>query len=158
VNSASHVVVLATSESPSSGSQTLARALIEILSRRDIPAKLVDARESPESASVHEALLAATHVVFAVPIYNFGVNAIAKRWVEEAGGALEDKVVGFLCKAGGHRSYMSVLGFANALMLDFRCWIVPRFVYATDADFADSQPDVALSERLELFATELLSK
>lgn len=158
MNCEARVVVLATSESPSSGSQTLARSPIEILTRGNVTAKLVDARESPESASVHAALLEATHVVFAVPIYNFGVNAIAKRWVEEAGGALEDKVVGFLCKAGGHRSYMSVLGFANALMLDFRCWIVPRFVYATDVDFTDAQPDAALIERLELFATELLSK
>lgn len=107
---------------------------------------------------LREILSGATHVVFAVPIYNFGVNAVAKRWVEEAGGALEGKVVGFLCKAGGPHGYMSVLSLANALMLDFRCWIVPRFVYATDADFSDSQPGANLTERLELLATELLSK
>ena len=153
-----HVVLLATSESPSSGSQVMARALQAVLKQRNVAVAIVDARENPASSVVRETLQAATHVVFAVPIYNFGVNAIAKRWVEEAGGALEDKVVGFLCKAGGPRAYMGVLGFANALMLDFRCWIVPRFVYATDADFTDSEPGAGLTERLELFATELLSK
>ena len=152
------MVILATSESPSSGSQVMAQALQNILAGRDVAVALVDARESPAPAALREVLSAATHVVFAVPIYNFGVNAVAKRWVEEAGGALEDKVVGFLCKAGGPRGYMSVLSLMNALMLDFRCWIVPRFVYATDADFTDSQPGANLTERLELLATELLSK
>ena len=27
-----------------------------------------------------------------------------------------------------------IMGLANSLMLDFRCWIVPRFVYVTGAD------------------------
>ena len=34
---------------------------------------------------------------------------------------------------------MSVMPFANSLMLDFRCVIVPRFVYATEMDFVDEQ-------------------
>ena len=31
---------------------------------------------------------------------------------------------------------MSVMSLANSLMLDFRCLIVPRFVYATGDDFS----------------------
>ena len=31
---------------------------------------------------------------------------------------------------------MSIMALANSLMLDFRCVIVPRFVYATGRDFA----------------------
>ena len=34
---------------------------------------------------------------------------------------------------------MSVTGFANSLMLDFRCVIVPRFVYATGAAFQGTE-------------------
>ena len=52
-------------------------------------------------------------------------------------GAWENKTVAFLNAAGGHSSYMSVMAVANSLMLDFRCVIVPRFVYATPADFDD---------------------
>ena len=33
-------------------------------------------------------------------------------------------------------SYMSIMSLANSLMLDFRCVILPRFVYATGSDFA----------------------
>ena len=34
-------------------------------------------------------------------------------------------------------SYMSVMAYANSLMLDFRCVIIPRFVYATGSAFAE---------------------
>jgi hypothetical protein len=48
-------------------------------------------------------------------------------------------VVGFLCAAGGSASYMSIMSFANSLMLDFRCLIIPRIVYATSSDFTDGR-------------------
>jgi hypothetical protein len=34
---------------------------------------------------------------------------------------------------------MSVMTFANSLMLDFRAWIVPRFVYSVSSDWHDGQ-------------------
>jgi FMN reductase len=36
-------------------------------------------------------------------------------------------------------SYMAHTGLANSLMLDFRCVIVPRFVYATGEAFRDGK-------------------
>ena len=73
------------------------------------------------------------------PIYNFDVNAALKNLIELTGkGAWANKTVAFLNSAGGHSSYMSVMAVANSLMLDFRCVIVPRFVYATPADFDDT--------------------
>jgi FMN reductase len=77
------------------------------------------------------------------------VNAAAKNVVELVGSALENKIVGFLCAAGGHGSYMSVMSLANSLMLDFRCLIVPRFVYATGKDFTgDEITSPKVSERI----------
>ena len=52
---------------------------------------------------------------------------------------LYDKVFGFLCAAGGRNSYMSVMSLANSLMLDFRCYIIPKFVYATKNDFNEDK-------------------
>ncbi|MES1168133.1 MAG: NAD(P)H-dependent oxidoreductase, partial [Oleiharenicola lentus] len=73
------------------------------------------------------------------PIYNYDGNAALKNLIELTGRAWENKVVGFLCAAGGVASYMSIMPLANSLMLDFRCVVVPRFVYATDAAFADGR-------------------
>jgi FMN reductase len=77
-------------------------------------------------------------VLLAAPIYNYDLNAAAKNLVELTGSAWKDKVVGFLCAAGGRGSYMSPMGMANSLMFDFRCVIVPRFVYAIGEDFRDA--------------------
>ncbi len=75
-----------------------------------------------------------------MPIYNYGINAAAKNVVELTGrDAWTGKVVGFVCAAGGHGSFMSVMPLANSLMLDFRCIIVPRFVYATKAAVQDGK-------------------
>ena len=69
-------------------------------------------------------------IILSAPVYNYDLSAVAKNLVEITGEGWKDKIVGFLCAAGGSRSYMSIMGFANSLMLDFRCLIIPRFVYA----------------------------
>ena len=50
---------------------------------------------------------------------------------------------------------MSVMGVVNSLMLDFRCHIVPRFVYATGEAFKGDEEDVEVSERLAQVTDEL---
>ena len=84
-----------------------------------------------------------------VPIYNYDANAAAKNFVELTGDAWENKLVAFLCSAGGHGSFMSIMALANSLMLDFRCVIVPRFVYTTGAAFAgDKITDAKVAARV----------
>jgi FMN reductase len=92
---------------------------------------------------------AARVIIVATPIYNYDANAAAKNLIELTGGAWENKVVGFLCAAGGHSSYMSIMGLANSLMLDFRCLVIPRFVYAKGEDFtAKKHPTDDLAVRI----------
>jgi len=81
-------------------------------------------------------------IILAVPIYNFGVSSVAKNFIELVGESLQGKVCGFICSAGGQRSYMSVMQLANSLMLDFRCLIVPKFVYLSDSDGAHDSPEM----------------
>ena len=51
---------------------------------------------------------------------------------------------------------MSVMGIANSLMLDYRCVIVPRFVYATRQAFDDGNlTDTVIRERLQGLARAL---
>lgn len=89
------------------------------------------------------AISGAGPILLAVPIYNYDANAAAKNLIEMTGRAWTGKVVGLMCAAGGKGSYMSVMSLANQLMLDFRCLIVPRFVYATGEDYNE---DGALSD------------
>ena len=91
--------------------------------------------ENDQVGKLKEQIEQADAVVFAFPVYNYGSNSVLKNLIELVGKSLSHKVVGFLCAAGGKSSYLAPLSIANSLMVDFRCVILPRYVYATAADF-----------------------
>lgn len=174
--SAARVLVIEASLNPKSRSAALAQQLYARLEEHGVPAKLLDLRnynlpicEGTEASMAHpqveelrKEFRAATHIVFGVPIYNYDVNAAVKNMVELvfawgpwAGGKRSDaegKIVGFICSAGGKSSYMSVMSFANSLMLDCRIWICPRFVYATKEDMGTPE----LAERMDRLLDDML--
>jgi NAD(P)H-dependent FMN reductase len=167
MSSQSEYLIVSASLSPTSRSRALANYLADCYRTKSIAAAVVDLRDSPlplcdgDSAYGHPSVAALTQaisdarvIIVAAPIYNFDVSAALKNLVELTGDAWEDKIVGFLCAAGGVNSYMSVMGIINSLMLDFRCLIIPRFVYATGKDFEDGQLiSDAVKERIQEFAT-----
>jgi len=111
----------------------------------------------PGSKKLTAAIEAANGILIAAPVYNFDVAAAAKNMIELTGSAWEDKIVGFLCAAGGEASYMSVMAYANSLMLDFRCVIIPRFVFATSEAFdGEKIIDKKITGRIEDVADELV--
>ncbi len=143
-----NVLIFACSLNPASRSAVLAGAVAACLAGEGVRAEVVDLRDvdlpicdggsaygSPRVSELSRKIVAADAVLLAVPIYNYDVNAAAKNLIELTGKAWSDKVVGFLCAAGGRGSFMSVMPLANSLMLDFRCLVLPRFVYATGEDF-----------------------
>jgi len=79
----------------------------------------------------------AKSIIVASPIYNYDLNAATKNLIELTGRSWTEKVVGVLAAAGGKNSYMSPMSFFNNMMLDFRCIIIPRFVYADRECFLD---------------------
>jgi len=113
----------------------------------------------PKVVSARERIAAAEALVIAAPIYNYTLPSAAKSLIELTGDAWENKIVGFLCAAGGSHSYMAPVSFANCLMLDFRCLILPRFVYATGEAFSPTTGDLTDEEirsRIEHFAQDLM--
>jgi FMN reductase len=93
----------------------------------------------PDVAKCAKVITDARVIIAATPVYNYDACAALKNLIELTGDSWEDKVVGFVCAAGGASSYMSLMSLANSLMLDFRCLIIPRFVYATRDDFSDDK-------------------
>jgi FMN reductase len=156
-----NVLLLGCSLNPGSNSQILARDAAEALRSLGATAEVIDLRErplpvcngettDPNAQAITAAVRAADAIVFAVPIYNYDVNAAAKNVVEHVGSALEGKLIAFMCTAGGSASYMSIMSLANSLMLDFHCLIVPRFVYSTSPCFRDGRivsSDIAMRVR-----------
>ncbi len=152
-------LIISTSLHPTSRSRILARAAHAAFEAANAPCELVDLAEvplpncdgdqcyvDPNVQKITGLISSANAILLAAPIYNYDVSANCKNLIELTGHAWTDKVVGFLLAAGGQGSYMSVMGLANSLMLDFRSLIVPRFVYATGEAFTGndlSEPDIA---------------
>jgi FMN reductase len=115
---------------------------VTFLDLRDLPLPLCDGDKAYDHANVIRAdkfIAEADGIIVATPIYNYDANAAVKNFIELTGDAWENKVVGFLCASGGPGSYMGIMALANSLMLDFRCVVVPRFVYAMGNAFADDK-------------------
>ena len=131
---------------------------VELVDLRELPLPLCDggpAYGHPNVTAVSDKLERAHAIIIATPIYNYDATAAIKNLIELTGSAWENKVVGFLCAAGGLNSYMSIMSLANSLMLDFRSVIVPRFVYATGEAFKDGRVvDADVSRRVAELARE----
>lgn len=163
------LLVLSCSLNSESNSRTLAREAhrtlvadghdATLLDLRDLPLPVCDggaAYGHPNVAQARAAIAGAAGILLASPVYNYDANAAAKNLVELTGKAWENKVVGFACAAGGASSYMSIMSLANSLMLDFRCVVVPRFVYAVERDFAgETIATPAIAERTAALGREL---
>jgi FMN reductase len=134
---------------------------VEWIDLAEVSLPLCDGHSAYRDPSVGflSGLIAGAHgVLIASPIYNYDVNANLKNLIELTGRAWQDKVVGLMCAAGGAGSYMSLMPFANSLMLDFRCLILPRFVYATGGAFShDSVQDPEIVQRIETLVKHFLA-
>ncbi|GAB5561147.1 MAG: NAD(P)H-dependent oxidoreductase [Synoicihabitans sp.] len=165
-----NLLVVSSSLNPGSKSRLMADTAVEALTRaghapdfldlRTLPLPLCDGGAAYGDANVVKAtkiVAAADGIIVASPIYNYDLNSAFKNLLELTGKTgWEDKTVAFLNAAGGPSSYMAVMATANSLMLDFRCVIVPRFVYAMPADFADGMiANVAVTERIKSCAEAL---
>lgn len=162
------LLVLSASLNPDSRSRILARHAHAVLHAQGPGGELVDlldlnlplcdgarayghAAVAPLAAKIRDA----DAVILAFPVYNYDASASAKNLIELTGKAWTAKVVALMTAAGGQGSYMAPMQIANALMLDFRSLIVPRFVYATGSAFeAGRVVDPEVARRVEELVRE----
>ncbi len=132
----------------------------EFFDLQDNPLPMCDGDECydlPEVLAFRKKVENADGIIMAIPVYNFNVSSGAKNIVELGGRMLYDKTFGFICAAGAKSSYMSVMSLANSLMIDFRCYIIPKFVYATKHDFENEKIiNKDIEERIEELGNELI--
>jgi NAD(P)H-dependent FMN reductase len=164
-------LVISSSLRSSSRSRILAECLREYYESQQVTCAFLDLRavnlplcdgdtaySHPDVAKCAKLITEARVIIAATPVYNYDACAALKNLIELTGDSWEDKVVGFLCAAGGASGYMSLMSLANSLMLDFRCLIIPRFVYATRNDFSgDKVPTDEVKGRVARLAQASLA-
>ena len=163
-------LIISTSGNAESNSRIMGRTAFERMQEKKANVDWIDISEldlpicdadkcylNANAQQLKKAVGAADGMIIAAPVYNYDVSAAAKNMIELTGSSWEDKIVGFLCAAGGMSSYMSVMAYANSLMLDFRTVIIPRFVYATgDAFDGDKLIDQKVEKRVQQVADDLI--
>ena len=160
-------VVISSVANPSSKVNLLATTIAKSLSthvlniaERNLP--LCDGYTCYKDKDVirlQEQISAADSFILCSPVYCYDINAILKNFIELCGAQLKKKVVGIAVSAGGSKSYMAPMNLIQALMLDSRCYVVPRYVYAVGDDY-DSEEKIfkpELTERLDALATAVTS-
>lgn len=139
------LLILSTSLSPQSHSRILCKYAYKMAQERGLDAGFVDLQDHrvlPYGMEGCKGLDAigremqnAGAFLIGYPLYNFNMSATLKAVLERFGEHFEGKVTGLMVAAGGRNGYMSVMSVATTLMLDFRTWVVPRFVFASRDEF-----------------------
>jgi len=163
--------VVSCSLNPKSKSRIMCRAAYEELRAAGVDPQWIDLAEfdlphcdggraygRDDVIKLKEELLKFDGYVIGTPVYNYYASSAAKNMIELTGRDVwTEKVVAFVCAAGGAGSYMSIMSLAGSLMLDFRTVIVPRFVYATGQHFhGDGIADGDIIRRVEEVADQLV--
>jgi FMN reductase len=163
------ILIISCSHHPDSRSRVLAHAAkksllatgekVDFFDLREVDLPLCDGHSTYEHPSVVEAqerVQQAKGILLAAPIYNYTINAVTQNFIEHTGKVWQDKPVGLLAAAGGKGSYMALLPFAGSLMLDFHCYVLPQFVYATSDQMSESIiTDSKLQKRIDNLATNI---
>lgn len=135
---------------------------IELLELSDYQLPICDGREcylDPAVIALNRKVEEADCIIFSCPIYVYDLSAVAKNVVELTGRgkAWNKKSVGFICMAGTMASFMSVMPFANSLSFDYKCVIVPKFVYVTGTAFEENiLTSVDIKKRVSELADDVL--
>ena len=170
MNDTLKILVLSTSLNPDSKSRNIAKAIraslkesgahVDWVDLQEHPLPFCDGKDAsqdPVALDLRKRVAEADGVVMAAPVYNYDLNAAAKNFVELTGRAWTGKVVALAVAAGGQRSGMSPLGMMNSLMLDFRCIVLPRFVYHSRGSYTDTGlPNADSIVRIQELSRELV--
>ena len=153
------IICISSGLSPQSRSEEVGRRCVKVLldqgvdavfvSLKDIEVGRFDASDIFESDAAKKmcAITAsADALVFASPVYNWGLCAELKKYVEVVGSTdgtrrspFFDKVVTFVAAAGLPHSYMAFGSLAISMMMDFKCVINPYTVYVHNRHWEGDQ-------------------
>ncbi len=70
-----------------------------------------------------------------MPVYCYSVSGPLKNFIDITSGAMEKKIAGILCNAGGKQSYMASADLSNILAYESHVTTVQPIVYSSYEDY-----------------------
>ncbi len=112
-----------------------------LLDLRNIQMEFCDGRPlkeyHPEVQQAYQIIEHADAFIIGMPVYCYSVSGPLKNFIDITSGAMEKKVAGILCNAGGNRSYMASADLSNILAYESHVTTVQPIVYSSYEDYDD---------------------
>jgi NAD(P)H-dependent FMN reductase len=119
----------------------LAGLEVGLLDLRNIQMEFCDGRPlkeyHPEVQQAYQTMEQADAFIIGMPVYCYSVSGPLKNFIDITSGAMEKKVAGILCNAGGNQSYMASADLSNILAYESHVTTVQPIVYSSYEDYDD---------------------
>lgn len=130
---------------------------VSVLDLRNIQMEFCDGRSlkeyHPDMQTANKTLEGADAFVIGMPVYCYSVSGPLKNFIDITSGAMEKKIAGILCNAGGKQSYMASADLSNILAYESHVTTLQPIVYSSYDDF-DNQ--TLISEKVKSKIQELV--
>lgn len=149
----SKIVIVQGSLNPESKTAIVVKETEKVLKARNIDFETLDLRSlelqfcdgrslsdyNEDMQRAYRILESADGFIFGMPVYCWSMSGVVKNLIDITASALENKVAGILCNAGGNRSFMSSADLINVLYYESGVMTVHPIVYTSYDDFSDGQ-------------------
>ncbi len=164
----SEVILIQGSLNKESRTALLVRHTEEELKRSGLKANTLDLRNiqmefcdgrplkdyHPEVQQAYKAIEQADAFIIGMPVYCYSVSGPLKNFIDITSGAMEKKIAGILCNAGGKQSYMASADLSNILAYESHVTTLQPIVYSSYEDFEDQ---VLTGEKVKSKIQELVN-
>jgi NAD(P)H-dependent FMN reductase len=149
----SKIVIVQGSLNPDSKTAVVVKETEKVLKTRNIEFETLDLRSlelqfcdgrslkdyNEDMQRAYRVLESADGFILGMPVYCWSMSGVVKNLIDITAGALENKVAGILCNAGGNRSFMSSGDLINVLYYESGVMTVHPVVYTSNEDFTDGK-------------------
>ena len=115
----------------------------EIIDLRKLNLEFCDGRDLKEYnqdlQNVYKQIESANGYVIGMPVYCYSVSGVLKNFLDITCSAMENKVTGIVCNAGGVMSYLASADLMKILPYEVHVLTVQPTVYAYGNDFKDGK-------------------
>ena len=147
------VVLIQSSLNPDSNTATMVLAAAELLDAKQIGREIIDLRDlelqfcdsrklseyNSDLQNAYKTIEEAQALLFGMPVYCYSLSGALKNFIDITAGAMEKKLAGILCNAGGKASYMASADLEKILAFESHVTTIQPNVYTTYDDYANGK-------------------
>ena len=115
----------------------------ELIDLRNLKLEFCDGRDlkdyNQDLQNAYKLMQEAKGYIIGMPVYCYSVSGVLKNFLDITCGAMENKVCGIVCNAGGVMSYLASVDLMKILSYEVSCLSVQPTAYAYGNDFKDGK-------------------